>query len=71
MIFKGLDGAFCGIGAVQVGQDELKGNTFLAHEGFEGCWALVFQHLESWVETTLSQLGVQIRVCVDEFVLAS
>ena len=71
MILEGLDGAFYGIGVVQVGRDKLKSNAFLAHEGFEGCWELVVQSLESWAETTLGQLGLQRRVCSDEFMLAS
>ena len=49
MIIKGLDGPFYVIGVVQVGRDELKNYAFLAHEGFEGCWLLVVQHLEGWV----------------------
>ena len=56
IIFKDIDGAFCGIGAVQVGRDELKSYALLAHEGFEGCWALIFQHLEGWLETALIQI---------------
>ena len=71
IIFEILDGTLCSIGAVHVGQEELKTNAFLVHEGFEGCWALVVQHLEGWAETALGQIGVQTRVCVDEFVLAS
>ena len=70
MIFKGLDGAFGDIGAVQVGRDELKSDGFLAHEGFEGCWELVVQNLKVWAETALGQIGAQSRVCADEFVLA-
>ena len=35
MIFKDLDGVFGGIGVMQVGREELKSDTFLAHEGFE------------------------------------
>ena len=46
MIFKGMDGAFCGIGVVQVGWDELKSDAFLAHEGFEGSWSLIVHHFE-------------------------
>ena len=69
MIFKGLDGAFGGISAFQVGRDKLKSDAFLAHEGFEGFWALVVQNLKGWVETALSQLQVHSRVCADDFVL--
>ena len=36
MIFKSMDDAFGGIGAVQVGRDNLKSDAFLAHGGFEG-----------------------------------
>ena len=64
-------GAFCGIGAVQVGWYELKSDTLLEHGGFEGCWALVVQNLEGWAETALGQIGVQIRVCADDFLLAT
>ena len=56
MIIKGLDGPFYVIGVVQVGRDELKSYALLAHEGFEGCWALIFQHLEGWLETALIQI---------------
>ena len=69
MIFKGLYDVLCGIGVVQVGRDELKISAFLAHEGFEGCWALIVHNLEGWVETALSKFGVQSRVCAYEFVL--
>ena len=68
-IFEGLDGSFYGIGDVQVGRDDLKSNSFLAHEAFEECWALVFHNLGGWVETVLGQLGVHSRLCADEFVL--
>ena len=70
IIFKGMDGAFYGIGAVQVGRDKLNSDAFIVHEGFEGCWALVVQHLESWAETALGQLGVQRRVCTYAFFFA-
>ena len=56
---------------MQVGQDNLKSDALLAHERFEGCWSLVVQNLEGWAETTLGQLGLQSRVCQDEFVIAS
>ena len=46
IIFKDLDGVLVGIGAVQVGRDELKSDAFLAYEGFEGYWALAVQHLK-------------------------
>ena len=70
MIFKSLDDTFCGIGVVQLGWDNLKIDAFLAHEVFEGCWSLVFQHLEGWAETAFGQIGVQSRVYADKFVLA-
>ena len=69
MIFKGLDGAFRVIGAVQVGRDELESDAFLAHEVFEGCWALVVQYLKGWADNAPGQIGVQSRVCADKFVL--
>ena len=70
IIFKCLDGAFCRIGAVQVGRGDLKSDTFLAHEEFEGCWERVVQHLEGWAETALGHIGLHSRVFADKFVLA-
>ena len=69
MIFKGLDGTFCGIGAVQVGWYKLKSDAFLAPERFEGCWSLVVQYFEGLMDTALVQIRFQSRLYADEFVL--
>ena len=58
MVLVGGDGAFGGIGAVQVRRNELKSCAGVLNDIFEAGWALVVEHLKERCETTVIEVSV-------------
>ena len=71
MVLVGGDGAFRGIGAVQVRWNELEGDAGVSHDLFEAGWALVVKHLKVRRKTTVGEVSVEVRVRANKLVLAA
>ena len=71
VVLVGGDGAFSGIGAVQVRWNELESDAGVPHDLFEASWALVVDHLKARRETTAVELIVEGRVSAKKFVLTA
>ena len=71
MVLVGGDGAFSGIGAVQVQWKKLESDAGVSHDLFEAGLALVFGHFKARRETTVVEVIVEGRVSAKEFVLAA
>ena len=52
------DGAFRGIGAVQVRRNELESDSGVSNDLFEAVWALVVNHLKERRDTTFGEVSV-------------
>ena len=71
VVLVGGDGAFRGIGAVQVRRNELEGDAGVLHDLFEAGWALVVEHLKVRCKTTVGEVSVEGGARANEFVLAA
>ena len=56
---------------MQVGRDELEGDSFFSHEGLESCGAFIVQSLENGSQDSVGELGVEGGVGSDEFIFAA
>ena len=71
VVLVGGDGAFRGIGAVQVRRNELEGDAGVSHNFFEAGWALVAEHLQVRRKTTVGEVSVEGGLRANKFVLAA
>ena len=71
VVLVGGDGAFRGIGVVQVWRNELESDAGVSHELFEAGWALVVDHLKERRNTTVGEVSVEGGKRANEFVLAA
>ena len=71
VVLVGGNGAFGGIGAVQVRRNELKSCAGVLNDIFEAGWALVVEHLKARRETTVGEVGVEGGVSANKFVLVA
>ena len=55
MVLVGGDGAFRGIGEVQVCLNKVESDGRFSHENFEAGWALFVKHLKERRKTTLER----------------
>ena len=70
VVLVGGDGAFSGIGAVEVRLNKLESDAGVSHDLFEVGWALVVEHVKERRETTVGEVSVEGGVRTNEFVLA-
>ena len=59
VVLLGGDGAFRGIGAVQVLRNELEIDAAVLHDLFQAGWALVIENLKERRETTVGVVSVE------------
>ena len=71
VVLVGGNGAFGGIGAVQVRLNELESDDGVLHDLFEVDWGLVVEHLKARRETTVGEVGVEGGVSANKFVLVA
>ena len=71
VVLVGGDGAFSGVGAVQVRRNELESDASVSHDLFEDGWELVVEHLKARRETTVGEVSVEGGISANEFMLAA
>ena len=71
MVLVGCDGAFRGIGAVQVRRNELESDAGIPHDLFEAGWALIVEHLKVRRNPTVGEVSVEGGLCANYLVLAA
>ena len=59
------DGAFSGIGEVQVRRNELESDSGVLHNLFEAGWELVVDHFKARHETTIGEVSVEGGLCAN------
>ena len=59
VVLVGGNGAFSGIGAVQVRQNKLESDSGVSHDLFEAGWALVAENLKARCETIVGEASVE------------
>ena len=62
MVLVGGDGAFRGVGVVQVRRNELESDAGVLHDLFEANWELIVDHLKVKRNTTVGEVSVEGRV---------
>ena len=70
MVLEHLDGPFGSVGAMQVGQGKLEGDSFFSHEGLESYRAFIVKRLKNGSQASVGELGVEGGVGLHEFMLA-
>ena len=71
MVLVGGDGAFSGIGTVQVRKNELESDVGISHDIFEAGWALFVEHFKEMRDTTVGEVSVEGGLIANKFVLAA
>ena len=70
VILIGLDGAFCGVGAMKVRGDELEPYAGIAQKLFQAAGAFIVKHLVLGGEAAVGEVGVEDASGSDEFAFA-
>ena len=71
MVFVGLDGAFCGVGAMKVWRNELEIYAGIAQKLFDSAGAFIVEHLLLGDEAAVGKVGVEDASGLDEFSFAA
>ena len=71
MVLVGGDGAFHGVGAVQVRWNKLEGDACVSHDLIWSGRALVVENLKARRKTTVGEVSVEGGVCANWFVIAA
>jgi hypothetical protein len=71
MVFPDGDGPFGSVLLVVVRGDQLKLDVFGTHELFESSGAFVVEFLKAGFESAVSEVGVELAVSPDQFLLCS
>ena len=71
VILVGLDGAFCGVGAMKVWGNELEPYAGITQKLFQASGAFIVEHLVLGGEAAFGEVGVEDASGSDEFALSA